>query len=116
MDGWYKIDGKSYCFNTSGVMRTGWFSETDDEEEDAETSYYYCGEDGARATGWQYLEIPESWAEDDEDVQDYIDDHGQYAWFYFNKTSGKKKRSSGGKKTLLRRQERDECRGKDLLH
>ena len=100
MDGWYKIDGKSYCFNTSGVMRTGWFSETDDEEEDAETSYYYCGEDGARATGWQYLEIPESWAEDDEDVQDYIDDHGQYAWFYFNKTSGKKKRSSGGKKEM----------------
>lgn len=99
MDGWYKIGGESYCFNTSGVMRTGWFSETDDEDDD-ETSYYYCGEDGARVKGWQYLEIPESWAEDDDEVQDYIDKHGQYAWFYFNRTSGKKRRSSGGMKEL----------------
>ncbi len=100
MDGWYKIEGKSYRFNTSGVMRTGWFSESDEEDEDGETAYYYCGDDGARATGWKYLEIPESWADDDQDVQDYIDDHGQYAWFYFNRTSGKKKRSAGGKKEM----------------
>ena len=99
-DGWRKIDGKSYCFNSSGVMRTGWFSETDEEDDD-ETDYYYCGEDGARVTGWQYLEIPESWADDDQDVQDYISEHGtNYAWFYFNRTSGKKRFSSGGKKEV----------------
>ena len=67
MDKWQRIDGQYYCFNASGVMRTG----------------------------WQYLEIPESWS-DDEDVEDYISQHGtDYAWFYFNR-NGKKKYSSSG--------------------
>ncbi len=50
VDKWHKIDGKYYCFNASGVMRTGWLTETP-EDDDKESSYYYCGEDGARATG-----------------------------------------------------------------
>ena len=50
MDKWYKIDGEYYCFNASGVMRTGWLTESA-EEADEDDSYYYCGEDGARVTG-----------------------------------------------------------------
>ena len=98
MDKWQRIDGQYYCFNASGVMRTGWLTETA-EEADEDDSYYYCGEDGARVTGWQYLEIPESWS-DDEDVEDYISQHGTaYAWFYFNR-NGKKKYSSSGKREM----------------
>ena len=96
MDGWYKIDGQYYCFNTSGVMRTGWLTESADDDDD-ENSYYYCGQDGARVTGWQWLEIPQSWM-DNSDVVDYVQENGQYAYFYFNKSSGNKKRSTGGKK------------------
>ncbi|WP_027642756.1 hypothetical protein [Enterocloster clostridioformis] len=98
MDGWYKIDGQYYCFNTSGVMLTGWLTETAEDDED-EDSYYYCGKDGARVTGWQWLEIPQSWM-DNSDVADYVQEHGQYAYFYFNKSTGSKKRSSGGKKEV----------------
>ena len=98
MDGWFKIDGQHYCFNTSGVMRTGWLTETADDDDD-EYSYYYCGKDGARVTGWQWLEIPEGWM-DNSDVADYVQDHGQYAYFYFSKSSGNKKRSSSGKKEV----------------
>ena len=98
MDGWYKIDGQHYCFNTSGVMRTGWLTETADDDDD-EYSYYYCGKDGARVTGWQWLEIPESWM-DNSDVVDYVQDHGQSAYFYFSKSNGNKKRSSSGKREV----------------
>ena len=98
MDGWYKIDGQYYCFNTSGVMRTGWLTESADDDDD-ENSYYYCGQDGARVTGWQWLEIPQSWM-DNSDVVDYVQENGQYAYFYFNKSSGNKKRSTGGKKEV----------------
>ena len=98
MDKWYKIDGEYYCFNASGVMRTGWLTESA-EEADEDDSYYYCGEDGARVTGWQYLEIPDNWS-DDEGVEDYINEHGTtYAWFYFSR-NGKKKYSSGGKREM----------------
>lgn len=96
MDGWHKIGDKSYYFYPSGMMRTGWFSESGSN---GRTNYYYCKEDGARAVGWRYLEIPESWT-DDQDVTDYMDDHGQFAWFYFNRTSGKKRYSDGGKREL----------------
>ena len=79
-------------------MRTGWLTETADDDDD-EYSYYYCGKDGARVTGWQWLEIPEGWM-DNSDVADYVQDHGQYAYFYFSKSSGNKKRSSSGKKEV----------------
>ena len=99
MDRWYKIDGKNYGFNSGGVMRTGWLTDSKlDDNGDSDNSYYYCGEDGARALGWQWLEIPENWIDDSEDVTDYVHDNGQYAWFYFNQSTGKKRRSSGGKK------------------
>jgi len=94
-DGYVRMD---YCFNTSGVMRTGWLTESADDDDD-ENSYYYCGQDGARVTGWQWLEIPQSWM-DNSDVVDYVQENGQYAYFYFNKSSGNKKRSTGGKKEV----------------
>lgn len=97
-DGWYKIDGQSYCFNSSGVMRTGWLTKEADRDDD-EDSYYYCGEDGARAAGWQWLKIPDSWL-DQSYVLDYVQEHGQYAYFYFNRSTGNKKRSSGWKKEV----------------
>ena len=88
-----------YGFNSGGVMRTGWLTDSKlDDNGDSDNSYYYCGEDGARALGWQWLEIPENWIDDSEDVTDYVHDNGQYAWFYFNQSTGKKRRSSGGKK------------------
>lgn len=96
VDKWHKIDGKFYCFDSSGIMCTGWLTETP-EDDDKESSYYYCGDDGARATGWRWLEIPESWMTNSE-VADYVQEHGQYAYFYFNTSSGKKKRASGGTK------------------
>ena len=37
---------------------------------------------------------------DNSDVADYVQDHGQYAYFYFSKSSGNKKRSSSGKKEV----------------
>ena len=41
------IDGQKYCFDSSGVMRTGWVKK--------EEGWYYYGSDGARATGWMLL-------------------------------------------------------------
>lgn len=73
-DGWKKIDGKSYLFDSEGVMQTGW---TEDE-------LYYLGDDGSIKTGWRYIEPP---------MDDYDDDwnydyNGNYStdgkyWFYF---------------------------------
>lgn len=101
MDRWYKINGKNYGFNSSGVMRTGWLTDNKlDDDGDSDDSYYYCGEDGAKVTGWQWLEIPDNWGDDSSDVTDYVHDNGQYAWFYFNQSTGKKRRSSGGKKEI----------------
>ena len=78
-DGWKKIDGKSYLFDSDGIMQTGW----------SEDELYYLGTDGAMKTGWRYIEPP---AEDFEDWADnyagvYSED-GKY-WFYFA-SNGKK--------------------------
>ena len=94
MDGWKKVGDNYYRFNTSGVMQTGWISDDDD------SAVYYCGDDGARVYGWQYLLIPDSWR-DDEHVQEYLNNHGEYAWFYFNSTSGRKRFSDSGYKEVV---------------
>ena len=44
-DGWKKIDGKNYLFDTDGIMQTGW----------SEDGLYYLGNDGAMKAGWKYL-------------------------------------------------------------
>lgn len=82
-DGWKKIDGRNYLFDSEGVMQTGW----------TEDNLYYLGSDGAMKTGWRYLEPPY-----DEDEDDYTygpeSDDGQY-WYYFA-PSGKKYCTSTG--------------------
>lgn len=45
-DSWKKIDGKSYLFDSDGVMQTGWSDDGD----------YYLSSSGAMVTGWKYLE------------------------------------------------------------
>ena len=42
-DGWKKIDGRNYLFDSEGVMQTGW----------TEDNLYYLGSDGAMKTGWR---------------------------------------------------------------
>ena len=48
---WWKIDGKDYCFDENGHVRTGWI--------DGEEGTRYCDESGAMVTGWQ--EIDGNW-------------------------------------------------------
>ena len=53
-DGWHTIDGKQYYLDGSERRLTGWIDD----------SKFYCGEDGARLYGWQYLELKDSWKDD----------------------------------------------------
>ncbi|WP_455436884.1 hypothetical protein [Hungatella hathewayi] len=89
-DGWYTIDEKKYRFKSGGEMVTGW-NGTDDE-----SNLYYCGEDGARRYGWQWLKIPDDWSDDNDAISNYINNYGEYAYFYFDPQSGKKKYSTSG--------------------
>ena len=43
------------------------------------------------ADGWQQLEIPESWSDDNEVVSSYIGKYGDEAYFYFEPNGGRKK-------------------------
>ena len=76
-DGWKKIDGKNYLFDTDGIMQTGW----------SEDGMYYLGSDGAMRTGWRYLEPSESedWYSDYSEPQTA---DGMY-WYYV-RSNGKK--------------------------
>ncbi|MBQ7796996.1 MAG: cell wall-binding protein [Lachnospiraceae bacterium] len=81
-EGWKKIDGKSYLFDSDGIMETGW----------SEDELYYLGQDGAMKTGWRYIEPPTDEFNDEEDWYDDYD--GEYSsdgkyWFYFA-SNGKK--------------------------
>lgn len=78
-DGWKKIDGLSYLFDSDGVMQTGW----------SEDELYYLGDDGAMKTGWRYIEPP-TYGDDDwyDDYDGEISADGKY-WFYFA-SNGKK--------------------------
>lgn len=83
-DGWKKIDGKNYLFDSEGIMQTGW---TDD-------GIYYLGSDGAVKTGWRYLEAPESDEDDDYGYGPESDD-GMY-WYYFAASGKKYSPETGG--------------------
>ena len=86
-DGWHAIDGKQYYLDSSGRMRTGW----------VDGNKFYCGEDGARLYGWQYLELLDSWKDDDGTVLDnYTGNYGKHAWFYFTPETGRVKYSTSG--------------------
>ncbi|MDO4294614.1 MAG: glucan-binding protein [bacterium] len=87
-----KINGKYYRFDDDGKMVDGWY-------EDGEDVYYYGDEDdGARKTGWLYLEADT----DDDGVDVDIDDDDNYdteAWYYFDskgvRVEGNKKKING---------------------
>ncbi|MEG1576904.1 MAG: hypothetical protein RR366_08980, partial [Clostridium sp.] len=90
VNGWHTIDGKNYHFNAGGLMSTGWVKEGDIKD------IYYCGDDGARRYGWQWIEIPTVWSEDSSVVDHYYGIYGKDAYFYFDPTSGKKKYCKSG--------------------
>lgn len=77
-DGWKKIDGKNYLFDSEGEMITGW----------SEDGIYYLGEDGAMRTGWRYLEPADSDDDWDHDYSGPESEDGKY-WYYFS-SNGKK--------------------------
>ena len=92
-----KINGKTYYFNSDGEMRDGWYEDEGD--------VYYLGDedDGARATGWLWLDEPGS--EDDED-EDGKPDHDSdceicdsEGWYYFG-SDGKMYQDSSKKKKV----------------
>lgn len=74
-DGWLKVNNKSYYFDDSGVMQTGW----------VDNYTYYCDESGAMVTGWKKLTIPDDFSYSDESYTS-----GDTGWFYFAQNNGKK--------------------------
>ncbi|MCD8370697.1 MAG: hypothetical protein LUC94_10315, partial [Clostridiales bacterium] len=79
-DGWHTVEENQYYFNASGVMQTGW----------VDGSRYYCGEDGARVYGWQFVPLKESWLVSTEtELMEYVGDYGSTAWFYFSPLTGR---------------------------
>ena len=75
------INGKVYYFDDDGVMEYGWY-----ENEDGD--YYYLGDedDGARKSGWLWLEKPDV---DDDDIS-LCDDEDctnceEEGWYWFAK-------------------------------
>ena len=74
-----KINGKTYFFDDDGKMRDGWYQDGND--------IYYLGDedDGARTSGWLWLEKPDDDADIDlcDDDCDVCDEEGWY-WFGSN--------------------------------
>lgn len=87
-----KIGGKTYYFNENGKMRDGWY------QADKDKVYYLGGEDeGARTSGWLWLEMP---AGDDVDVNGHVDDCtvcDEEGWYYFG-SDGKMYKGADKKK------------------
>lgn len=82
------INGKVYYFDNDGYMEHGWY------QDDTGDSIFYLGDvdDGARKTGWMWLEADtgeDGWDQDCEDC----DNEG---WYYFD-TNGKLYKKSGEK-------------------
>ncbi|MCL2221593.1 MAG: SpoIID/LytB domain-containing protein [Oscillospiraceae bacterium] len=46
--GWQRIGGESYFFNSAGIMQTGWLSH--------ENQWYFMHQNGAMATGWVHTD------------------------------------------------------------
>ena len=87
------INGKVYYFDDDGVMEYGWY-------EDEDENYYYLGDedDGARKSGWLWLERPDVDNDDislcdDEDCTDCEEE----GWYWFAK-DGKVYKKGGQKK------------------
>lgn len=72
-----KINGKTYFFDENGKMQDGWYEQNGD--------VYYLGDedDGARKSGWLWLEVPD---EDDNIITGHTDDGDmcdEEGWYYF---------------------------------
>ena len=71
------INGKVYFFDSDGLMENGWFEDDDD--------IYYLGDedDGARKSGWLWLEQPtEEDVSIEEDDCELCEEEG---WYWFSK-------------------------------
>ena len=86
------INGKVYYFDSDGRMEDGWYEE--------DNNIYYLGDedDGARKSGWVWLEKPDE-DEDDVDVcgDDDCVDCEEEGWYWFAK-DGKMYNKGGQKK------------------
>lgn len=83
------IDGKTYFFDSEGVMLTGWVQASGDSWDNASSddvediATYFCGEDGARLSKeWVKTYAPS--VDTDEDDLDDEDEH-----YYYIKSNGK---------------------------
>ena len=101
INGSKKINGKTYYFDDDGKMEYGWYAKDD--------TVYYLGDedDGARTSGWLWLEAPDAEDDDDklavdalghnDDEEDPCDEEG---WYYFGSdgklyTGAKQKKING---------------------
>ncbi|WP_294145781.1 glucan-binding protein [uncultured Clostridium sp.] len=80
-----KINGKTYYFDEDGKMQYGWYA-------DGKNVYYLGGEDdGARTSGWLWLEAPDADDDDEKDAADAVehdsendnDPCDEEGWYYF---------------------------------
>ena len=95
------VDGRSYIFDESGRMLTGWFDEDgrplDEDENPLEEGVYYADKDGALKTeSWlDYSQLELSGLEDlNSDISGRDYDEYDQVWLYFNNRS-KKVKSNG---------------------
>ena len=85
-----KINGRYYRFDEDGKMVDGWYR-------DGEDVYYYGDEDdGARKSGWLWLETAYDEGEVDEEIGE---DYDTEAWYYFDsngaRVQGREKKING---------------------
>ncbi|MEG0689321.1 MAG: cell wall-binding protein, partial [Hungatella sp.] len=71
-----RIDSTYYCFDSNGVMQTGWvYLGADGADHTAITDYRFYGPDGKVRTGWYSAEPP----------KDKTGYENEVEWFYFSK-------------------------------
>ena len=97
------VDGRSYIFDESGRMLTGWFDEDgnqlDEDDNPLEEGVYYADADGALKTeSWlDYSQLEIRGLEDlSSDISGRDYDEYDQVWLYFNNRS-KKVKSNGGR-------------------
>ncbi|MCQ2609389.1 MAG: hypothetical protein MJ151_01140, partial [Lachnospiraceae bacterium] len=100
-----KIDGKTYFFNSDGVMLTGWFDSTGEKfdtendndfvQTDKDTTVYYAGDDGVARGGW--LAYTDGLVDEQKIGNSDLDERATI-YFYFNTSNFK--RIQGKEKTI----------------
>lgn len=86
-----QIDGKTYAFDSSGRMETGWLDENGEqlgqEVSPIEDGVYYAGDDGALYKDqWLKYSYSDEILRDDPDSDPYGTDYSDYSeiWMYFD--------------------------------